>query len=510
MSYSMHLLAGSATPGSVEVSENPWRNLLKDNGWQSLIEASIVDLVRVIQPFLGKPGSPSSVYAFEKDLEKAGRELLRRIVQWVFNHLEGDDTAVLPKHVVYESASYTLIKKKTRQNVWTRFGKISMWRFGYRSTIKGHDLSIFPLARILGLIHGATPGLAEEVGRLLGEGGMTQSRTMDHLGRDFDIHFGVKKLRQIAETLSEAIEEERHETQVERLEQLLKLATQSRGSRKPVIAVGRDGVTIGLRIKYGRLFEVAATGTVTVFDRQGNRLGTIYLAQVPEPEQPTMTRKLTRLLKDLLSRWKGPLPRMCYVTDAGENETSYYKKVLKPMKHPVTGKPLEWIRVLDYYHATIRVWKMSELVFGKRIRGTSWARKMLKWLKMPGGINRVLRSAAAMRDRYMGKTKREKFNTAYRYLRNRMAFMKYSQYRKKGIPLGSGITEAACKTVYTQRLKLSGMSWKRTGAQTILNLRIMILSGVWDEAFKRLLLKSVEPKVRGQANSTIQGLQIAA
>jgi len=38
----------------------------------------------------------------------------------------------------------------------------------------------------------------------------------------------------------------------------------------------------------------------------------------------------------------------------------------------------------------------------------------------------------------------------------------------------------------------------------------MILSGVWDEAFKRLLLKSVEPKVRGQANSTIQGLQIAA
>ncbi len=510
MSYSMHLLSGSATAGSVEVSKNCFEGLFKGAEWRSLIEASIMDLVRVVQTFLGKPGSASSVYVFERELEQAGREFLRGLVQWVFNHLEGDDTAVLPKHVVFESASYTLIKKKTRQDVWTRFGKISMWRFGYRSTIKGHDLSIFPLAKVLGLIHGATPGLAEEVARLLGEGGMTQSRTMDRLARDFGIHFGVKKLRQLAGAVSEAMAEERHQAQVGRLEQLLIQADRSSGVHKPVIAVGRDGVTLGMRIKLGRLFEVAATGTVTVFDRRGNRLGTVYLAYVPEPGQPTMTRELTRLLKDLMNRWKGPMPRMCYVTDAGENETGYYQKVLKRMKHPVTGKPLEWIRVLDFYHATVRVWTMAELIFGKRIRGTRWARKMLKWLKLPGGINRILHSAAAMRDGYLAKSKRKEFDQAYRYLRTRMAFMKYDQYRKRGIPQGSGITEAACKTVYTQRLKLSGMSWKRDGAQTIINLRVMILSGVWDEAFKGFLLQSVEPKVRGQANSTIRDLQIAA
>ncbi len=171
MSYSMHLLSGSATAGSVEVSKNCFEGLFKSAEWRSLIEASIMDLARVVQTFLGKPGSPSSVYAFERELEKAGREFLRGLVQWVFNRLEGDDTSVLPKHVVFESASYTLIKKKNRQDVWTRYGKISIWRFGYRSTIKGHDLSIFPLAKVLGLIHGATPGLAEEVARLLGEGG---------------------------------------------------------------------------------------------------------------------------------------------------------------------------------------------------------------------------------------------------------------------------------------------------------------------------------------------------
>ena len=56
-----------------------------------------------------------------------------------------------------------------------------------------------------------------------------------------------------------------------------------------------------------------------------------------------------------------------------------------------------------------------------------------------------------------------------------------------GIPRGSGVTEAACKTVYTQRLKLSGMRWKKAGGQTIVDLRVVLLSGVWDEANRRAM-----------------------
>jgi len=60
--------------------------------------------------------------------------------------------------------------------------------------------------------------------------------------------------------------------------------------------------------------------------------------------------------------------------------------------------------------------------------------------------------------------------------------MKYAAYRRVGVPLGSGVTEAGCKTVYTERLKRSGMRWKQAGAQTILNLRVLQVSGVWDDA----------------------------
>ena len=114
----------------------------------------------------------------------------------------------------------------------------------------------------------------------------------------------------------------------------------------------------------------------------------------------------------------------------------------------------------------------------------------------------MLHSAAALRDLYEVKGKKlEAFQKAYRYLRKRMKYMKYAEYKRVGVPLGSGVTEAGCKTIYTQRLKLSGMSWKKPGAQTVLNLRVLQLSGVWEEAYQRVLQASKQPNVWGQNTS---------
>ena len=82
---------------------------------------------------------------------------------------------------------------------------------------------------------------------------------------------------------------------------------------------------------------------------------------------------------------------------------------------------------------------------------------------------------------------KEEFTSAYNYLRDRTQMLRYAAYKRVGIPCGSGVTEAACKTIYTQRLKLSGMRWKKPGGQTILNLRVMLLSEVWMEAYRRVM-----------------------
>ena len=278
-----------------------------------------------------------------------------------------------------------------------------------------------------------------------------------------------------------------------------------------MLSVGRDGISFGVPAKGGTIFEVASAATMSVLDRRGKRLGTVYLAFTPESKQGTMSQQLTQLVKDTLRRWDKPLPRLCYVTDAGDNETEYYNKVLRPMRHPRTGERLKWIRVLDYYHASQRIWTMAESLFGKDPTGRSWARRMLKLLKQPNGIRRVLNSAAVLRSRHpMKGTRKEEFRKAYNYLKTRTKYMGYAAYKRVGIPCGSGVTEAACKTIYTQRLKLSGMRWKRPGAQTILNLRVILLSGVWTEAYQGILEKNETAKVPTYAMPRRQTLKNAA
>ena len=185
--------------------------------------------------------------------------------------------------------------------------------------------------------------------------------------------------------------------------------------------------------------------------------------------------------------------------------------MLSRLQHPRTGVRLDWIRVVDYYHASERLWVLGEQLFGKGQRSAAWVRKMQKWLKKPGGVNRVLHSAAAFQKHYgLRGTRRAAFRRAYRYLRNRMRYLRYADYRRQGIPLGSGVTEAGCKTVYTQRLKLSGMRWQKAGAQTILDLRVLQLSGVWDNAYERVLAAADQPKVGGQGTILEIGTEKAA
>lgn len=477
---------------------------------QGEISGLMAELVGKVQEFLDQAATPQGLHRFEKDLSALGRDMLRRILQWTLNELERTKAMPCPKYMEFEGARRTRSTGKTRQGVLSLFGSINLWRYGYRTSIKGHDGSVFPLARALGLVHGATPGLAESLTRALAEGGMTQRRSLERIDAECGVGCGIKRLRQIAKAVSESMGEVRHEVQVTKVLGWLDAASKTTGSHKPVIAVGRDGVSLGMRILKGRLFEMASTGTVTVYNRKGKRMGTVYLAHIPEVNQPTMGTDLTRLLNDILKGWKGPLPRLCYVTDAGDNETNYYNRVLKRMRHPKTGEKLDWVRVLDFYHASTRIWTMSDQLFGQGRKGTVWARKMLKWLKKPGGINRVLRSAVAMRDDRLGKSKDKEFKKAYLYLRNRMRFMNYAEYKKRGIPQGSGITEAACKTIVTQRLKLSGMSWKPQGAQTIMNLRVILLSGVWDEAYQLILKRSAITIVGGQGTLPEKTVQIAA
>ncbi len=100
----------------------------------------------------------------------------------------------------------------------------------------------------------------------------------------------------------------------------------------------------------------------------------------------------------------------------------------------------------------------------------------------------MLQSAA----QYYGMKPRSKseakaYSEAYGYLLKHHQEMNYRDYKAIGLPIGSGVTEAGCKVVFTQRFKQSGMKWSIDGGEVILRLRVAVLSGVWDAAYREYL-----------------------
>jgi hypothetical protein len=437
---------------------------------------------QLVVDFRAAEPTPSACYRFETQLRDALREIGRILVEWTYNHLEPDDRHLMPGHLRFDGDWYRRRDKTPNRSVATLFGAITLGRYLYQP-VHGVERSIFPLEIRLGLAAGrATPALAERVAHAAADS--TQGTVLADLKCDQGVSWSVATLRAVIATTWEGMDPHLHAAQVAQVLAWLKQADASRGSRKPVLAAGRDGVFVPIRGDDS--YREAATATFSVYDRAGRRLGTVYLGRMPKPGQGALSGQLTRLITDVLAGWPGPLPRLAYVTDAGHHPTEYYERVLKPMRHPSRpAESLEWEWVLDYYHASEYIHKLSQALFRDPRRAQAWARKMCRWLKSkPRAIYRVLHSAAAVRSRRLVLGQSKAYRDAYGYLRDHIKHLDYVGYRRDHLPIGSGVTEAACKTVFSQRLKRSGMAWGVEGGQRIVDLRVIHLSGVWSEVYR--------------------------
>lgn len=438
---------------------------------------------QVICAFRRGPITPVTCDELETTLQRLLREIGRVTLQWVLNRLEPEDPQEATPLLSFEQSIFRRRDRSPRrQGVATLFGIIALWRLRYEPCDAGVGLaSIFPLEMRLGIVAGkATSALANRVGIWTAQ--YTQATVCQLLLEEQRVSWSVATLRKVAVELSSGLAPHGHEAQVQQLLEWLQKAHDSKGPHRPVLTVGRDGIFLPLT--NDTKYREGATATVAVLDRRGQRLGTVYLGHMPEPGQPTLTQQLTDLLRAVLSGWQGPLPRLQYVTDAGNHPTEYFETVLQPMLHPRTHQSLEWEWVLDYYHACLYITKMAEALFGKETKAaTSWAAKMRRWLRdKRHGIFRVLHSAAAHAARMEWlEEDQKKYHEAYQYLQKRMDLMDYGSYRRRGLAIGSGITEAACKTLFTQRFKQSGMKWSLEGGQVVVDLRVIWLSKVWDK-----------------------------
>lgn len=468
----------------------------------------VLRIAWLVHRFGSQPRSPSAMHDFEVELGRLVAEFARRIVQWTLNNLEPPKGSPrLPPELFWHGDHYRIKRLSPTRNLNCLFGKIRIRRWLYEST-EGLGLPcLFPLELQLGLVGGvATPALADRVARLAVD--FSQRQVLDVLRDEHRVCWGTQTLRKVTAAVAEAMSPFCHEAQVAQVLGWLKQAALQHGCRRIVLSVGRDGVM--LPIRGCKKYKEGAAATVSVLNRYGKRLGTVYLGQMPESGQRTLTDELTRLLTDVLSAWDGPAPRLVYVTDAGFHPREYFQNVLSCMpdpRHP--GKYLQWESVVDYYHACQYITGLAETIFGPGRKAYSWAAKMRRLLKdKPGGIHRVLRSAGAMRSIHGLVGKQDDYDSAYAYLRRHAGSMKYSVYRRNQTPIGSGITEAACKIVFTQRIKRAGMKWGIEQGRPIVALRVIALSGIWSTV-RDAMLKANHTKPRTPRGSNTPELEFA-
>jgi hypothetical protein len=164
----------------------------------------------------------------------------------------------------------------------------------------------------------------------------------------------------------------------------------------------------------------------------------------------------------------------------------------RAQKRVVMGDGAEWIwnlvaehfseaiQIVDLYHARQHLWELVRRLFpndeGKQ---KSWMKVHQKRLLDRGRIEKLVGALRAIRSR--NPEVAEKLRTEADYFERNAERMRYPQFRRQHLFVGSGVIEAGCKTVVASRLKRSGMFWTVRGANAILALRCAYLNGRFED-----------------------------
>lgn len=134
--------------------------------------------------------------------------------------------------------------------------------------------------------------------------------------------------------------------------------------------------------------------------------------------------------------------------------------------------------ILDFYHMAEHVGHAARNCFGEgNASGERWVHRMLTTVKAEGPAS-VLALLHETRKAMRSAAKRAALNDLEQYLAKRTEMIDYPSFLKKGFDIGSGPTEAFCKTL-TARLKGSGMRWNVRNAQAVMALAALEHSGLW-------------------------------
>ena len=222
-------------------------------------------------------------------------------------------------------------------------------------------------------------------------------------------------------------------------------------------------------------YREVGCGTVTLYDEETNRLDTVRYARAPEYKKKTLTEQLDAELASIVA--VRPDLELVALADGAEENWRYFER-------PVYANAMQ---IVDHGHASQHLKAGLAAYYGdKSVAGRAEYERLRIILRDQfGGVDQVITELGGLVRKMGGKRfkrRRKLLGAELNYFKNQRERMAYAAYQARGLPIGSGVVEAACKTLATQRLKRSGMSW-RDGKQAILTIRSLQQSNRWTAAW---------------------------
>jgi hypothetical protein len=219
--------------------------------------------------------------------------------------------------------------------------------------------------------------------------------------------------------------------------------------------------------------SVSYYGSVLPGEKTPQRLSSRYVSHMPEDRAVTFKTKFEAELDAAEAHASYAITKVL-ICDGARSIWNYVEE---------SGRYCEYEKLIDYWHTLEHLSLAAEAVFGK---GTKQARfwygryaRLL--LENDDGAQRTIRSMAYFEIHGgLSAARKEDLATQQTFFTRNQRRMTYANFRRRGLPIGSGPVEAACKSLVKNRLCRSGMRWTRKGGQRILDLRTYVKSNRWD------------------------------
>jgi hypothetical protein len=225
-----------------------------------------------------------------------------------------------------------------------------------------------------------------------------------------------------------------------------------------------------------RVWRQAYCGTLTLHDGEGRGLHTIRYARMPSGDPREMATRMATDVSCILRQ--RPELRVVALADGAPEMWNLLEGALVPEllgERDVTS-------LLDFWHVTEKLGAAAQLIDpqdgGKGLL-SRWKMMLLNQWSAALRIARDLR-ASGKANVQVGDDR--PVHNAITYLENNATRMRYRAAREAGLPIGSGIVEASCKTLVAVRMKRAGSRWKNETGDHILQLRALALSDRWQDA----------------------------